>query len=316
MNFVPLISVLIPVYNVELFVFDAVNSICNQTYDNLEIIVVDDCSSDNTYDVVAELAKNDKRIKLYRNSKNLKIADTLNFALTKVTGEFVARMDGDDFSESTKIEKQYLFLKNNPEYALVGTNYILEDEFGNEISRTNYLKDFSKTSKILRFESPVAHIWLTTKNIYDEIGEYRMPGVEDYDFLLRLVSAGYKISNLEDYLYVVRSRSGNTISTMGLKQRKSTEFTYKLFKERCSNNSNLDSYTISNYNSETSVSERKLLQFQKSTKHYNLCLKYRKASFLKSFFFLLLSIYNSPSNQLKYLYKRFRLKIIKKYVSW
>jgi glycosyltransferase involved in cell wall biosynthesis len=315
MNCTPLISVLIPVYNVELFVFDAVRSICNQTYKNLEIIVVDDCSTDKTYDIIAELAKNDKRVRLYRNSKNLKIAETLNFALEQASGDFIARMDGDDFSESGKIEKQYLFLMNNPEYALVGTNYILEDEFGNEISRTHYLSDFSKISKVLRFESPVAHIWLTTKKVYNEIGGYRMPGVEDYDFLLRLVSKGYKISNLGEYLYIVRLRNGNTISTMGLEQRKAAQFSYKLFRERCSKNSNHDSYSVINYNLETTISKNKLSQFQKSAEYYNLFLKYRKIYVLKSIFFLLLSIYKSPNAQLKYIYKRFRLKIIKNHIS-
>lgn len=310
MNLTPLISVLIPVYNVELFVFDAVNSICAQTYKNLEIIVVDDCSTDRTYEVVEEIKKNDNRIKLFRNKENLKIAKTLNFALLQVTGEFIARMDGDDFSEPTKIEKQYLFLKNNPEFVLVGTNYILEDESGKEISRTHYLSDFSKIKKILRYESPVAHIWLTTRKIYDEIGEYRMSGVEDYDFLLRLVSKGFKISNLEEYLYKVRLRNGNTISTMGLKQRKSAEFAYKLYKERILKN-NYDSYSDSLYKAETLVSEANLLKFKKSSKYYNSFLKYRNKSFVNSFYFLLLSIYNSPNAQIKYLYYRVLLKVMK-----
>ena len=66
----PLISILIPVYNVEAFVKEAVLSICNQTYKNIEIIVVDDCSTDNTYNIVAELAIIDPRIRLYKNDKN------------------------------------------------------------------------------------------------------------------------------------------------------------------------------------------------------------------------------------------------------
>jgi len=310
MNLAPLISVLIPVYNVEFFVLEAVNSICAQTYKNLEIIVVDDCSTDGTYDVVEQIMRNDSRIKLYRNEKNLKIAETLNFALQQATGEFIARMDGDDFSEPTKIEKQYLFLKNNPEFVLVGTNYILEDELGREISRTHYLSDFSKIKKTLKYESPVAHIWLTTRRIYDEIGEYRMPGVEDYDFLLRLVSKGFKMSNLEEYLYRVRLRKGNTISTMGLKQRKSAEFAYKLYRERALKN-NYDSYSDSLYKAETLVTENNLLQFQKSSEYYNLHLKYKKKAFLKSVFFLLLSISKSPITQFQYLYQRFILKIKK-----
>lgn len=311
MNFKPLISVLIPVYNVESFVSESVISICNQTYKNLEIIVVDDCSTDHTYDIVYGLLKSDDRIKLFRNSHNQKIANTLNYALSQSKGEYIARMDGDDFSEPMKIEKQFLFLVNNPEFALVGTNYILENESGKEISRTNYISDFSKIKKILKYESPAAHIWLTTKKIYDEIGEYRMPGVEDYDFLLRLVSKGYKISNLEEYLYKVRLRKGNTISIMGLTQRKAVEYAFKLYKERCFNN-NKDSYSESHFYAKTNISETKRLKFQKSAEYFNKYIYYRKLSFIKSFLFILLSIYKSPNAQLKYLISRTILKILKK----
>ncbi|NQV78496.1 MAG: glycosyltransferase, partial [Lutibacter sp.] len=83
-NTQPLVSVIIPVYNVELYVEKAINSIINQTYQNLEIIIVDDCSTDKTYSIVESLSKKDKRIKLIRNSKNLKISKTLNKALENV----------------------------------------------------------------------------------------------------------------------------------------------------------------------------------------------------------------------------------------
>ena len=138
----PLISVLIPVFNVELYVRQAINSITNQTYKNLEIIIVDDCSADSTYNIVKQLQESDNRIKLFRNSKNLKIAETLNYALSQASGEYIARMDGDDYSDPTKIEKQYTFLLNNPDFVLVGTNYVLVDGSELEISRTNYLSEF------------------------------------------------------------------------------------------------------------------------------------------------------------------------------
>jgi len=309
MNDFPLISVLIPIYNVDPFVYDAIDSICNQTYTNLEIIVVDDCSTDKTYEIVEQMMKNDYRIKLFRNPQNFKIAATLNYALSQATGKYIARMDGDDFSKPTKIEKQYNFLLNHPEYALVGTNYIFEDESGHEISRTHYLNNFSKIKKLIRYESPVAHIWLTTKKIYDEIGEYRMAGVEDYDFLLRIVSRGYKITNLKEHLYKVKQRNGNSNMTIGLPQRKAIDYALKLHKERCSKKN--DSFSISNFNDAVTVSEDKRIKFQKSSEYFNLFLKYRKTSFFNSLHFLLLSIYKSPNAQLKYLYRRLILKIMK-----
>lgn len=310
MKFPDLISVLIPTYNVEKFVYDAVMSILNQSYSNLEIIIVDDSSTDKTYEILQSISILDNRVRLFRNKTNLKIAATLNFALKQATGKYIARMDGDDFSERTRIESQYIFLKNNPEFVLVGNNYILEDELGNEISRTNYLSDFKILKKCMRYESPVAHIWLTKKNIYDEIGDYRMPGVEDYDFLLRLVSKGYKITNLKDYLYKVKLRNGNTISTMGLKQRKAFAYAFKLYNMRCENG--IDSYSDFAFSVATAVTNTERNNFMKSSEYLNLFLKNKKKSKFKSLYFLLMTIYSSPKAQLKYLFNRMMLKTLKR----
>ncbi len=93
-NILKIVSVLIPV---EKYVKEAIQSIQNQTYKNLEIVVVDDGSIDNTYKIVEELAKEDNRIKLYKNKQNLKI---VNYA----KGEYILRMDGDDISTPDRIE--------------------------------------------------------------------------------------------------------------------------------------------------------------------------------------------------------------------
>ena len=78
-----LVSVIMPTYNVEKYVGEAIESILNQTYENFEFIIVDDCSTDSTYEICKKYANQDSRIKLYKNSENLKISKTLNFALSK-----------------------------------------------------------------------------------------------------------------------------------------------------------------------------------------------------------------------------------------
>ena len=115
-----LVSVIIPVYNVEKYVKEAIKSIQNQTYENLEIIVIYDGSIDDTYNIVEKLAKEDNRIKLYKNEKNLKIVKTLNRALSLANGEYISRMDGDDISAPDRIEKKVKFLEENKEFDLVG----------------------------------------------------------------------------------------------------------------------------------------------------------------------------------------------------
>lgn len=237
-----LISVIIPVFNVEKFVEEAILSICNQTYKNLEIIVIDDCSTDNTFFLIEQIAKKDKRIKLYRNEYNLKLVATLNKALQYVTGQYVVRMDGDDISLPNRIEKMYHFLENNPDYILVGSQVITINEQGNEIGKPKLPNNFEVIRKICLNASPILHIWMCKTVLYKKLNGYRdILGAEDYDFILRVLSYGYKITNLNEHLYLVRIREGNTISTIGLKQHISHKYCTYLYKERLNNN-NIDSY--------------------------------------------------------------------------
>lgn len=232
-----IISVIIPVYNVEKFVKEAILSICNQTYHNLEIIVIDDCSTDRTYEIVSVLAKQDQRIKLYRNDVNLKLVETLNKALQYVTGQYVLRMDGDDISSLDRVGKMYNFLQQNPDYVLVGTQVCTIDEAGKEIGKPSLPISLKDIKKICKYVSPVLHIWLCKTSIYRELKGYRdIIGAEDYDFILRVLSRGYKIRNLDDRLYAVRVRDGNTISAIGLQQQISHQYSVSLYKERLKNN--------------------------------------------------------------------------------
>ena len=110
MNQEKLVSVVIPCYNCEKFVKDAIYSICNQTYKNLEILIADDCSTDSTYTILENIAKKDTRIKLYHNTENMKIVKTLNFLIENASGDYIARMDADDISAPERIKEQVDFL--------------------------------------------------------------------------------------------------------------------------------------------------------------------------------------------------------------
>ena len=85
----PLVSVIIPCYNASKYVEQAIRSIMNQTYKNLEIIVTDDCSTDDTFEILQNLAKQDSRIKLYKNETNLKIVKTLNNMILQANGKYI-----------------------------------------------------------------------------------------------------------------------------------------------------------------------------------------------------------------------------------
>lgn len=117
----PLVSVLIPCYNCEEYVEEAVMSIVKQTYSNLEILVIDDGSTDNTGCILQGLAKKDNRIKYIKNTTNLKLIKNLNKGLDLCKGKYIARMDADDISLPERIEKQVNFLEKHSEIGIVGT---------------------------------------------------------------------------------------------------------------------------------------------------------------------------------------------------
>lgn len=309
-----LVSVIIPIYNVEKYVKKAIESIQNQTYKNLEIIVIDDGSVDDTYKMVEKLAKDDNRIKLYKNQKNLKIVKTLNRALSLSSGEYIARMDGDDISALDRIEKKVRFLEENKEFDLVGCSMKAIDIEGNNIGQTIHFSNQNLLLKNLKYITPVSHIWVARKSLYAKLKGYReISGVEDFDFLLRMTTSGFKYTNLEDYFgYFVRlGRIGNTISSFGIRQRKMHSYVFKLYEERVKNNQ--DSFSEENLKKYIKTSDilEKIHSFTSKSLYKAIESKGNK-QYLKMFIFLLGSLI-SPY-QISYLIGRMKYRnIIRKY---
>jgi len=304
----PLISVLIPTYNVEAFVSEAINSILNQTYRNLEIIIVDDGSTDNTYEILEDLAKLDSRIKLFKNEYNQRIVNTLNFAFKKSSGQFIARMDGDDISLPNRIETQFLYLQQKKNVSLVGLNIIMIDEDGNEIHKENYLTNFDNIKKAIQFASPVNHVWLAKREVYEKVGAYRIPTAEDYDFIWRAIDLGYVVNNAPDFLYLQRIRGGNTATSSGLIQRKSIEFVKKMHQERLLNFS--DSFSVDKLNDYLKVNVFEDYMFKLSSKFHFKYVDFKNKSLTIAIFYRLMSVMCAPKKQIRHIYKRWRYKRI------
>ena len=107
-----LVSVLMSCFNCENTVDDSIKSILNQTYNHIEFLIIDDGSTDNTYDVLSKFEKTNKHIKVYRNSKNLGLTKSLNMLIDRSTGEYIARQDADDISSKDRILFQYESVEN------------------------------------------------------------------------------------------------------------------------------------------------------------------------------------------------------------
>ena len=122
MNNNPEISLIMPVYNAkEEELLLAIKSILNQTFDDFEFIIINDGSTNNSEDVILSL--NDKRIKYLKNDNNLKLIATLNKGLDIAKGKYIARLDCDDYSDNTRLEKQYKFLEQNQSVGVLGTYF-------------------------------------------------------------------------------------------------------------------------------------------------------------------------------------------------
>lgn len=121
MKMYPLVSVVIPCFNSGMYMREAIESIMNQSYSELEIILIDDGSTDNTLDIIQELSMLDSRIKLVRNEQNLKLVNTLNKGIALCKGKYIARMDADDIAYPLRIEKQVAYMEMHPEIGLLGS---------------------------------------------------------------------------------------------------------------------------------------------------------------------------------------------------
>lgn len=125
-----LVSIITPTYNVDKYIGETIASILSQTHSEFEVIIVDDCSTDNTTSIVKSFC--DERIKLFSNEKNMGIAYSRNFAIKQATGDYIAFLDGDDLWSPTKLERQLDFMVFNG-YSFSNTFYREIDESGNEI---------------------------------------------------------------------------------------------------------------------------------------------------------------------------------------
>lgn len=137
-----LVSIVMPAYNCAGFISESIDSVLAQTYKNWELIVVNDCSTDNTRSIVESFVENDKRIRLINNITNSGVAATRNNAIKAAKGQYVAFLDSDDIWFENKLEMQVSKLSNSPMNAVAcHTSYLRIDEKGKILSKSSVRKD-------------------------------------------------------------------------------------------------------------------------------------------------------------------------------
>lgn len=198
-----LISVVMSVYNGEKYLAEAINSILNQTYQNFEFIIIDDCSTDNSLEILDNYAKKDSRIKIIKKDKNIGIEGfikNLNYGISIAKGNYIARMDQDDISMIERFQKQLEFLENNPEISLVGAqiNFINENNeiIGERIGATRHNEIVEKITSTIQLFHPV----IMFRNYLGIKYREKFLYCEDYDFYLNFITQGKKLANIDEKL--------------------------------------------------------------------------------------------------------------------
>ncbi len=202
----PLVSVILPVYNGEKYLAEAVESILSQSYQNFELVIIDDGSKDKSQEIIKRFK--DKRIRVYTQI-NKGLAETLNRGISLAKGVYIGRQDQDDFSYPQRLEKQVNYLNKNQKCGLVGTwADIWED--GNE--KTHRFHKHPSTNKLLQFfllfNNPFVHSSvMIRKTALKEVGFYstdksRQPP-EDYELWSR-IARKYDLANIPEILHAYR----------------------------------------------------------------------------------------------------------------
>ena len=197
------VSVIMSVYREDVsWIRLSVESIINQTFGDFEYIIVnDDPESVVNKKVISEYANKDSRIKLIENGENIGLTKSLNKALAIAEGKYIARMDADDYSHSTRFEKQVIFLDSHPEIVMVGCYARVMDETGRVVDEMHTSNDYMILSSMMPFIQPIYHPSMMYRREIDGIPiQYNedMRVSQDYELCSRLIK--YPLSNIPEYL--------------------------------------------------------------------------------------------------------------------
>lgn len=217
----PLISLIMPVYNPKEEEFrTSVESIINQTFKDFEFIIINDGSTNNAEEII--LSYKDPRIKYIKNDQNLKLTKTLNIGLSNAKGQYIARLDSDDYSDTARFQKQVEFLETHSEIGLLGTfaTILPTNQKAALITDTKELKPVLRYGQNCLIHSSV----MFRKAILDDnnlkYGEYSLHA-EDYKLWCEM-SYFCNITNLPEYLTYYRLSSDGICATNTLPQQKMT----------------------------------------------------------------------------------------------
>lgn len=317
----PAISVLIPLFNAAAYIEKTVQSVLNQSYQNFELIILDDCSTDGSYELSFEIANEDERIRVYKNEHNLGMLQNWNKGIGLCNSPYFVKLDADDLWHSTMLSKAIEILDKKPTVGLVFSKYINIDSDGNLIKNSEQdLPEFAKNKafscipivkqgpdKFLGYPILRQGLSVMRKEVFDRVGLYQFlltketQASTDTEFYFR-VGAHFKIFCIDEdlYFYRIHPTSISALDSQNLLSAK------KIFETK---------YCIVKYYADynlLNLSEAKEF-FQKINKEYNFAqiAALRKSKDWRKLFKVFSNqLFQFPLSTFKFYYRRIAEKVI------
>lgn len=215
----PEISVVLPTYNGARFIQQSIESVLVQTFLNWELIIVDDCSTDNTFELVKVYADSDKRIKIISNKVNKKLPASLNIGFKQAKGRFLTWTSDDNYYAPNAFEKMLNVFKNNPSIDFVYADMCIVDSVG------RLLKYKHRHNEICTlYHGCIGACFLYNRKLYESFGGYSedMFCAEDYEYWMRLWVNKTRFYHIKEYLYAYRSNPASLSATKAFEVQEKT----------------------------------------------------------------------------------------------
>tara|TARA_Y100000816_G_scaffold668_1_gene347 strand:- start:3785 stop:4528 length:744 start_codon:yes stop_codon:yes gene_type:complete len=208
-----LVSVIIPYYKKRKYIINSIKSALNQTYENLEIIIVYDDENQNDLDLIQEIKKKDKRIFIIKNLKTIGAGESRNIGINNSKGKYIAFLDADDTWQNDKLNKQINFMKSN-NYEITHTSYSIVDESQRIIGK-RIARNFFRLNELLKScDIGTSTVIIKKDLINDNVKFASLKTKEDYVLWLKLLEKNAKIYGLDEILtFWTKSRSSLSSST-------------------------------------------------------------------------------------------------------
>lgn len=209
----PKVSVVMSVYNGTIYLQESLESILNQTFTDFEFIIIDDKSTDNTWEILTEYNRRDSRIKLFKNAENMGLTKSLNKGLKQALGDYIARQDADDVSLPDRFKLQTRFLDQHLEVGALGTTAEVIDEQSKVLEQSGVPLEHESIQAYLLVNNCLHHSsMMVRRSLVEALGGYKeeLRYAQDYDLWWRF-SQSARLENLPDTLVQVR-RSGENLT--------------------------------------------------------------------------------------------------------